>query len=89
MKFDLVLKHFKLNFLTLLFRFVEPREITVVLHQRNLNIGMHLYTNKQIWFKLGMTVMDTTELYILILKLLKVKLSLLVYRHLHIDIFQT
>ena len=49
-------------------RFIETWKITAVLHtaSKNLNVGMHLYVNEWIWFKLGILI-DAVVLYILIL----------------------
>ena len=47
----------------------ETREITAVLMTVSKNFGMHSHVYESIWFKVGMMI-DTIELYILILTLL-------------------
>ena len=72
MKFDVVMKRYKLNILTLLWvRFIETKGITAVLQttSKNFNGGMYLDFYKSIWFQRG-TMIDTIVLYMLIAVLL-------------------
>ena len=70
MKFDVVLKQFKLNILRLLIwgRVLETREITAVLltASKNFSIGMQSDVYESIWLKLGVMT-HAIVLYILIL----------------------
>ena len=69
MKFDMVLKQFKLSMLILvLVRFSEAGEATFVLLTVSKNFIVYMFFDvyKLIWFNLGIMI-GTTELYILML----------------------